>query len=247
MSIIEEKVYSKKFGPGRVIKGDISRFTVLFSDANERSFTDVAFGLETIVFIDTEVQKKVFSELANQEKLKEQVKQQQEEELKEKASIALPNFTTINARNTARFTNKLISSKEYSLGTNSKDIYIDCCKKLNWDVSQSNKFGWQTPLYAECATPEKYYVWFVGHNNWTNTKSEFHLNYISSDLEVIYEIDDKIYAIESMPRVTIAKTSDGQYVFIGIYQEGRPEYRMQDGRQIRVRIFKRISTTYPEE
>lgn len=57
----------------------------------------------------------------------------------------------------------LVTGKYY--GTNSQEIYINCCTALNWDLSKKNQFGRWTPCLAHDADAErKRDVWFIYHS-----------------------------------------------------------------------------------
>ena len=135
-----------------------------------------------------------------------------------------------------------------SFGSDSGDIYSIGCQKLGWSTLYLNNFGRQgAPLFAEKATPGGYDVWFLANSNYTrNMQSERWINKISDDQEKIFELwtDRSANMDIGRDRVVFAKTTNGKYVFLGIYSALKV-LRLDNGS--RLRVFKRVSTTYPEQ
>ena len=141
---------------------------------------------------------------------------------------------------------KLQHGKIY--GKVAEDIYLECCKKLNFKVSKSHFFAKKQILFASNATEEGLAVWMLPNNSYTGKVSGCWANVIVEDK--IYEfraIDD---VGDSSDRITFAKQKDGHYVFIGIYTLESCEKIdiIQDGVHIYyLKIYKRESKTYPQE
>ncbi len=128
-------------------------------------------------------------------------------------------------------------------GTNSRTIYLEFCKALNWDKSKSDQFGWQTPLYAQNAdTTRTADVWFIFYPNYNENKfdsvvEDCHVvNLIKDNGNHIIEIvDNYIGRSHNANRITFVKTKNG-YEFLGVYKI------LQNGT---TRIYERISDCYP--
>lgn len=133
-------------------------------------------------------------------------------------------------------------------GSNSRKIYVSLCQKFNWDINRQDNFGRQgVRLYAKNSTPEGYSVWFLGHNNWTDTKGSSWANEILGDL-VIETWEKREYGLheDDTKRVIFAKKQNDQYVFLGVYEVvGVKEDKDRDGKRIWKKTYKKISDTYP--
>lgn len=145
---------------------------------------------------------------------------------------------------------KITRSMSMEYGTNSRKIYVALCQKFNWDIVQQDNFGRQgARLYAENSTPEGYSVWFLGHNNWTNTKGSAWKNEISGDLviETWEIIEEGLTGDYNTKRVIFAKKYNGQYVFLGVYEPiGEvKEDKDRDGKTVWKKTYKKISDIYP--
>ena len=136
---------------------------------------------------------------------------------------------------------KLICGHTY--GTNSKTIYYELCKGLNFDKTKIGYFGFQKPLYAEnCDTSRKNDIWFIAYPNYnisrvTNTDpGEKKINFILNDGDNIIVVVPKYigYANEANV-ITFVKTLNG-YKFLGVYE------LIKNGT---TRHYRRISKVYP--
>ena len=120
--------------------------------------------------------------------------------------------------------NILTSDIDKDYGGTAQVIYDEGCRVFDWDSSKRYLFGKQKILYAKDATPEHYSVWFLTHNNWTDTKGGKWYN------TIIWDKDKKEYVIEEMwrkfedekiendIRLTFAKNKNQKYIFLGLYQ-----------------------------
>lgn len=131
-------------------------------------------------------------------------------------------------------------------GGNSLDVYSACCKTFSWNNDLSYNFGklWSS-LFADNATPEGYAVWFLAHSNYSsNLINQPWINKISDNQDTIFELcneGNKLFDLASN-RVVFAKTSNGKYVFLGIYKFIN-KIQLKNGSKLHV--FKRISNIYP--
>lgn len=134
---------------------------------------------------------------------------------------------------------------EYS--TNSRKIYVSLCQRFNWDINRQDNFGRQgVRLYAKNSTPEGYSVWFLGHNNWTDTKASAWKNEISGDL-LIETWETREYGLyeDDTKRVVFAKKDNGQYVFLGVYEVDTIKHdKDSHGKRIWRKIYKKQSDSY---
>ena len=113
--------------------------------------------------------------------------------------------------------NSLVLGHYY--GTNSKNIYLNCCEWFGWDKSQAGNFGRQGALlYAKRATPEGYSPWFVTHHNLTGTKGGEWKNTINGDFihEEWDNYDERMWD-DKTTRVVFILLS-GKYCFYGVYR-----------------------------
>lgn len=143
---------------------------------------------------------------------------------------------------------KITRSMSLEYGTNSRKIYVSLCQKFNWDINRQSDFGRQgVRLYAENSTPEGCSVWFLGHNNWTDTKSSAWKNEILGDLVIeTWEIIEYGLYEDDSNRVIFAKNGKKGYVFLGVYGVvDVKEAEDSDGKRIWKKTYKRISDTYP--
>lgn len=128
-------------------------------------------------------------------------------------------------------------------GGNSRKIYAKFCETLGWDISKSNQFGWQTPLYATNADTDRTSdIWFIFYPNYDAQKldtvvDDFHVvNLIQNNGDSIIEVvDDRLGKSNLANRVTFVKTNMG-YEFFGVYKI------IKNGT---VRVYQRISDKYP--
>ena len=113
--------------------------------------------------------------------------------------------------------NSLVFGRYY--GTNSKNIYLNCCEWFGWDKSQTGNFGRQGALlYAKRATLEGYSPWFVTHHNLTGTKGGEWKNTIDGDFihEEWDNYDPRMWD-DKTTRVVFILLS-GKYYFYGVYR-----------------------------
>ena len=102
-----------------------------------------------------------------------------------------------------------------SYGTNTKKIFERCCDIFDWDYDDVKYFGRETPCFSVMSTPERYDVWMLAHNNWTETSSQKWINEIYKTAIVQWSIQRG--NPEKRERVVFAKTQNQQYIFLGIY------------------------------
>lgn len=153
---------------------------------------------------------------------------------------------------------KLIASRWKQLGTNSRTIYLDCCKKYGWKKELANKLGYQGSLqFVENATNEGYNVWFITHSNLNDSNAIRWENKITEDLSTVTqyntikgeENDTKNETRTSKNlRIVFAKTrlSTGEgYAFLGVYKfvERIPLYNNPD--YVAKYVYKQVSKVYP--
>ncbi len=248
MNMIGEKVKHKNFGEGDILRIEENKITVRFS-VGEKTFSYPKSFEHFLTVVDGEVQKTIKVLLEKQKEEEEIVKLQQEREEKEKERKE--DFTTLRTvcpKNNVKIGSQLVCNLNMSYGTNSRDIYLECCERFNWHKDSQYKFGKQgCPLFAWNATPENYHVWFLCNNNWSGTKATSWENIISHDLQYIYEIwekhlpDDR----EKGCRVVFAKTSDNQYVFLGVYRLSDIKIEEREEMIGLNRVFEKISSVYP--
>ena len=147
-------------------------------------------------------------------------------------------------------------------GTNSKVIYENFCKTLNWDKLQAGKFGMQgQPLFAENADSDRTRdVWFLSHLNTYHCSVEDILkninvdeldtaegfgaiDFINPSREIIVEyitVDKWKGVPKNKERVTFAKTDDlNAYEFLGVYE------LIDCNKTTTRRVYKRKSEVYP--
>ena len=133
-----------------------------------------------------------------------------------------------------------------SYGTDTKKIYNKCCDLFDWDYKDVVHFGWQTPCFSELSTPEKYDVWMLTHNNWTETEGGKWVNEIHENGIVQWSIQKGYPAKRN--RVVFAKTKKGHYLFLGLFLiDNIEEYDTDDGYTIYREMYIRVSKTYPEQ
>lgn len=148
-------------------------------------------------------------------------------------------------------------------GTNSSVIYSKFCKTLQWDESQSGKFGMQgQPLYAENADTDRTRdVWFISYLNYYNgdvdnilknakfeeidaTKSFSAINFIDIHKKNIVEIitKDKWLNDPKNERITFAKSKESfSYEFLGVFEIES----IMNGEGISRRVYRLKSEVYP--
>lgn len=129
-------------------------------------------------------------------------------------------------------------------GTNSKNIYLDCCESFGWDKTKQNSFGRQgAKLYSKGATPEGYSPWFISHHNLTQTKGGSWSNTIEGDF--IYEKWDNYETDlwnDKTERVVFIKLN-AEYYFWGVF--GFLEIKRGEDNKYS-KVYKRIKRSYPD-
>lgn len=148
----------------------------------------------------------------------------------------------------ASISSYLLRDKE--CGTNSRKVYQEYAERYGWDEWQANQFGKEgLPLYAPKATPEKYSVWFIAHSNWTGDDAGQWENEISRDwntIEEFWESHLSVRASDYFTRVTFAKNSMGQYIFLGVYKPDPEAKKIIRNGEIRwIKTYHCISQCYP--
>ena len=133
-------------------------------------------------------------------------------------------------------------------GKSAQDAYNRFSKKFDWDTSVSSLFAPRRLLYAKAATPEGYSPWFVAHSNfisdddtnglWKNTfqKDMLYEEWLPESKKHQHELRQ-----DQTTRLVFAKKASGTYYFMGVYKV----YDIKIERENPVKIYKRISTTYP--
>ena len=133
-------------------------------------------------------------------------------------------------------------------GKTAKDIYLKCCKNLDFKISKSHFFAPQQILFASNATEYGYAVWMLPNSNFTGRTSGSWANVIDGDkIYEFWSIDD---VGDSSDRITFAKQKDGEYVFLGVYTLEsceRINVIQEDIHIYYLKIYKRESKTYPQE
>lgn len=139
-------------------------------------------------------------------------------------------------------------------GTRAIDAYDACCKDFGWKASKRWEFDKQQLLYAENATPEGYSVWMIVHANLCEKYDESITWYNIVKGDKIEEIwngsHNELLFLDVSRRVTfVRERSDGKlvYKFLGVYELVGAEMREVYGKQRAVKIYQRVSRTYPIE
>ena len=140
------------------------------------------------------------------------------------------------------------------LGGRAIDVYDACCKDFGWKMSKRGEFTNQKLLYTENATPEGYSVWMIVHTNLCEKYDESitWYNVVKGDkIEEIWNGSrNELLFLDGSRRVTFARErSDGKpiYKFLGIYELVGAEIREVYGKKRTVKIYQRVSRTYPVE
>lgn len=127
-------------------------------------------------------------------------------------------------------------------GTNSRNIYLDCCDWFGWDKNQKDNFGRQGALlYAKRGTPEGYSPWFVTHHNLTQTKGGEWRNTIDGDYihEEWDNCDERMWEDKTIRVVFIIV--DGKYYFYGLYRV----YKIEMNKNCKyTKTYERIKENY---
>ena len=146
---------------------------------------------------------------------------------------------------------KLVYNLYKGYGTRAQDIYIDCCKKFNWDYTKRGLFAPQHSLYAKWATPEKYAVLFLAHSNLSNSKGGHWQNTIKDDIiEEEWDMCGDDFYNDTCTRVVFAKSKfcNGNYIFIGVYKPVVHRKKILfNGQTVWIKTFRLISNTYPNK
>lgn len=249
MKLVGRVVIHKEFGEGIIVEeknlNGIIYFKVNFiTDIKEFAFPGI-FETAYMRFKDSSVQyefQKLYTDLSINKK-PDLLKQNVENITIEYNSIRP---LKVIATHYSSIKNKLEFDLFTYYGGNSLDVYSACCKALKWNNDLSYNFGRQgSSLFAENATPEGYAVWFLAHSNYTdNMDNQTWINKISDDQDLIYELWNDVSKSfdRALKRVVFAKTSNGKYIFLGIY-DFINKFQLKNGS--RLRIFRRISKIYP--
>lgn len=135
------------------------------------------------------------------------------------------------------------------LDTSAQRIYDEWCERYNWRMDKRWLFGRQRPLYSSDVTPEGYSVWFLSHNNLSESLGGIWYNVIKEDrIEEYWKnycdgVDVSVYE-DFTTRVVFAKKKYG-YVFLGVFktrQEIRKEVLDKDI-VVKGQVFKRAGET----
>ena len=140
------------------------------------------------------------------------------------------------------------------LGVRAIDVYDACCKDFGWKTSKRGEFTNQKLLYAENATPEGHSVWMIVHTNLCERYDESitWYNVVKGDrIEEIWNgSHNELLFLDVSRRVTfVRERSEGKliYKFLGVYELGGAEIREVYGKKRTVKIYQRVSRTYPIE
>lgn len=177
--------------------------------------------------------------------------------IKTDSTLNEPNNDVSENKKEIKTMEKLIANKWKQLGTNSRTIYLDCCKKYGWKEELASKLGHQGSLqFVINATDENYDVWFITHSNLNDSKTIRWKNEVSEDLSKIMEYNTtageeekiKAHKIRKNSRIVFAKTrlSTGErYAFIGVYKFDTriPLYNNPD--YVAKYVYKQVSKVYP--
>ena len=149
----------------------------------------------------------------------------------------------------------VISDKGYlqklrTYGRTAREIYLACCYEYGFDRRLAHHFAKQQILFAAKASPERYAMWMLPHNNLTGTSNGTWVNIATGDGDTIceYWLEDDSGSVNDK-RLAFLKQGDGEYVFFGVYELEKREVINFDYRNILIRIkktYKRVSDTYPE-
>ena len=128
------------------------------------------------------------------------------------------------------------------------DTYIHLCKKFGWKESNAYLFKRLQTMYAAKATPEGYGVSFFVHNSLCESYNEeyswFNKVYFDKIEEIWFCNYDFLHNMDT--RVIFLKTKNG-YEFSGIYEPITIETRTINGKERKVKIYKKTSNQYPLE
>ncbi len=245
MIIVGQKVSHNTFGTGTIIwyGGKIQ---------NDSTYIKVEFENKTLEFVfptcfekhltalDDGFEKMISEtlEAANKSKIQEQTVELSCVTIDQNFVNATP--VKIDKSLPANYKNTLFFGHYY--GTNSKNIYLDCCEWFGWDKIQACNFGRQGALlYAKRATPEGYSPWFVTHHNLTGTKGGEWRNTIVDDL-ILEEWDnyDERMWDDKTTRVVFIKINGGYY-FYGLYRVDKIELKENFKY---TKTYKRIKENY---
>lgn len=138
----------------------------------------------------------------------------------------------------------------FSAGSRAIENYDACCKLFGFKSAMRGNFAPQKRLYAKNATIEGFNVWMIAHSNFSepfNNNGKWY-NIIEGELikEVWFVANELLEAPnERAFRVSFVKKY-GKYIFQGVYAQQKIEWEtMPNGKRELVRIFRRISETYP--
>lgn len=165
------------------------------------------------------------------------IRQRREKEKQEAQSqiISHCEYDITRAVKTINF-KKIVCDHIY--GSNTREIYEEFCKTLNWDRSKAGEFGRQgAPLYAaNVDTDRTSDVWFIPKPNCADISPYHGGNWLQDNCNTIEErVSKRLGNSNNANRITFLGTKKG-YVFLGVYA------LQKNGL---VRIFKKISDTYP--
>ncbi|MBR2387873.1 MAG: hypothetical protein IKB02_03790 [Clostridia bacterium] len=132
--------------------------------------------------------------------------------------------------------------------SNAFDTYTYLCKKFCWNDSMAFCFKRFQTMYASNATPEGFGVSFFVHNSLGESYSEnyswFNKVYADKIEEIWFCNANFMHNMDT--RVIFLKTRSG-YEFSGIYEPIKIETRTINGKERKVKIYKKISSKYPQQ
>ena len=135
-------------------------------------------------------------------------------------------------------------------GRTAQEAYDLCCAMFGFHFGLRDNFRQHQMLYAKYATPERYSVWMLAHNNFIESidRSKRWYNIFSKDeIKEVWLVPDDVNNSQSDDslRVTFAKVGAEGYVFQGIYRPVKLVWEMVEGKLELVRTFKRVEDAYP--
>ena len=135
-----------------------------------------------------------------------------------------------------------------NLGSNTRTLYEHCVELFGWDSSKKGHFGARTLLFAKSCTPEGYSVWGITHSNLMEPINSLHTWYNIVRGEFIEEVwlnaTNEVLYHDWSDRIAWIKCKDG-YHFYGIYRPQEVVEREIYHKICPVKIYKRISSVYP--
>lgn len=224
IDIIGKTVYHKKYGSGKIKKKESSNNSIYITVCFENKTCRFVFPDAFDIYLFT-----------------------QDDELKEMLNLSpkktKPVLEKPHKVSTVYNPKEKLEYKKY-YGTNTREIYLKCCKWFGWDDNQKHNFGKQGALlYAKEATKESYSPWFIAHSNLSYGEAEHWKNKIIKNF-IFEEWKTNKYNPynDQTIRVVFAKVGESNYYFFGVYRVYKIE--LQENSKY-MKTYIRISETYP--